>query len=280
MSRPPLIVTTPQEVMDATLGAVTVGLVPVMGTLHEGHLALIRRSDAENDDTVVCLADPSGVQVEVMTTSIADASKTGAHIFYIPEVETVFPPGFATSVHVEGLTSRWEGESRPGYFDRVSTLIAILLSQLQPTRIYVGEKHLQHVAVLRRMHTDLSLSGEIVPCPTVRDPDGLPLSSYNTALSPEDREAALAIPNALFAMQHQALEAGADIATLEANARAMIAEQPRVVLDYLAIVDPGTFEPLTELLTGARAIVAGTVGETRILDNIYLQTSVPESPEA
>lgn len=280
MSRPPVIVTTPEEVMDATLGAITVGLVPVMGALHEGHLSLIRRSDAENDDTVVSLVDPAGALLQITREDITGASKMGAHIFYVPGVETICPQGCATSVHVDGLTSRWEGESRPGHLDRVSTLFAILLNQLQPTRTYVGEKHLQQLAALRRMHEDLSLAGKVIPCPTVRDPDGLPLSSYNSALSPEDRESALAIPNALFAMQQQALEPGADIPSLEANARALIAEQPAISLDYLAIVDADTFEPLTELRTGARAIVAGTVGETRILDNIHLQTRDPESPGA
>lgn len=280
MSRPPVIATTPDEVMDATLGAITIGLVPVMGALHEGHLALIRRSDAGNDDTIVAVVDPAGAQLQVTQREIADASRTGAHIFYVPDIETVFPQGFATSIHVEGLTSRWEGESRPGHFDRVSTLFAILLSQIQPTRTYAGEKHLQQLAVLQRMHKDLSLAGEIVPCPTVRDPDGLPLSSDNTELSPDNREAALVLPTALFAMQHQALEAGSDVATLEANARMLIGEQPGVSLDYLAIIDPETFEPLTELRTGARAIVAATVGKTRILDNIYLQTGDSESSRA
>ena len=271
MPRPPIRVATPGDVMDATLGAVTVGLVPVMGPLHEGHLSLIRRSHAENDDTVVAIFDPARGAISVPEADIAEAFREGAHVFYVPETETVWPTGFSTSVHVAGLTDRWEGESRPGHFDPVTTLIVILLNQIQPTRTYLGAKHLQQLAVLSRVHGDLSLSGEIVACPTVRDPDGLPLSSYNGGLSEEERAAALAIPGALFAIQQRALEGETSTTALLEMGREIIARHPIIELDYLAIVDPKSFEPLPGVVTGAHAIVAAIVGATRIIDNVHLQ---------
>jgi pantoate--beta-alanine ligase len=270
MGREPVKTTTPDEVMDATLGAMTVGLVPVMGTLHAGHLSLIRRSDLENDDTVVAIFDPSGGIPDVSDDDIRTAWEGGARIFYRPERETIIPSGFATRVHVDGVTDLWEEEFRPGRFDRVTTFFAILLNQLQPTRTYVGEKHLQQLAILQRMHEDLSLSGEIVPCPTVRDPDGLPLSSYNARLDDAARAAALAIPNALFAMQQLAVEGERSAEKLLALGREIVAFQPPLTLEYLAIVDPETFDPVDPVETGSRVIAAGHVGDARIIDNIHL----------
>jgi pantoate--beta-alanine ligase len=257
--------------MDATLGAVTIGLVPVMGPLHAGHLGLIRRSHAENDDTIVAMVDPGGKLLDIGESDLKEAGEEGARIFYVPAPSTVYPDGFATLVQVQGLADRWEGASRLGHFDRVTTLITILLNQLQPTRTYLGEKHLQQVAVVERVHEDLGLSGEIVPCPTVRDPDGLPLSSYSSSLTGNERAAALAVPDAMFTIQQRALDGETDVATLEEGGRQIIASQPLLTLDYLAIVDPETFEPLTEVATGARAIVAATIDGTRVIDNVYLQ---------
>ena len=270
MTRPLLMTTTPPDVMDATLGAVTVGLVPVMGALHEGHLALIRRSDLENDDTVVAVFDPNGSATPISEEDMRTAHDEGARIVYRPDPETIFPDGFATHILVDGLDDRWEGEFRPGRTGRTTAYFAILLNQLQPTRVYVGEKHLQRLALLRQMQRDLSLPGEIVACPTVRDPDGLPLSSYNTRLSPQEREAAIAIPDALFAIQQRVVEGETDPEKLIAAGREILGAQTGVELQYLAIVDPETFDPVGRVVTGSRAIVAAKVGEIRIIDNIHL----------
>lgn len=270
MTRQPVTATLPSEVMDATLGAVTVGLVPVMGALHEGHLALIRRSDMENDDTVVALFDPNGPSPAVPEGDIRTAHDEGARIFYCPDPQTIFPDGFATHISVDGLDDRWEGEFRPGRSGRTTAYFAILLNQLQPTRIYVGEKHLQRLALLRRIRQDLSLPGEIVACPTVRDPDGLPLSSYNARLSPDERAAAIAIPDALFAIQHRVVEGETDPERLVAIGREIIAAQPTIDLQYLAIVDPERFDAVDRVVTGSRVIAAARVGDIRIIDNIHL----------
>jgi pantoate--beta-alanine ligase len=285
--RPPIIARTPDEVQDATLGAVTVGLVPTMGALHEGHLSLIRRSDAENDDTVVSIFvnptqfnDPGDLARYPRTPEddIERARKAGARIFYMPDVGTIYPAGFATTVHVAGITERWEGASRPGHFDGVATVVSILINQLQPTRAYFGEKDFQQLTMVRRMHRDLALPGAIIGCPTVRDPDGLALSSRNARLTEDDRAAALALPSALFAMRTRAQEGITDAAMLVEAGRDMIAAQPEVHLDYLAIVAPATLEPLSELAPGARAIAAVTVGGTRLIDNLELCPPVDEAP--
>lgn len=270
MTRPAVKATTPAEVQDATIGAVTTGLVPVMGPLHEGHLSLIRRADLENDDTIVAVFDPNGEVAPLTDDDIRTVREQGARIFYLPEPETIFPPGFATHVLVDGLDDRFEGEIRPGRSGRTAAYFAILLNQIQPTRTYVGEKHLQRLALLRRMHDDLSLPGTIVASPTVRDPDGLPLSSYNMRLSPQDRAAAIAIPDALFAIQQRVVEGETDPEALLALGHEIIAEQPAVELQYLAIVDPDTFDPVDRVATGSYAIVAARIGDTRIIDNIYL----------
>lgn len=280
MTRQPLTITMPPEVMDATLGAVTTGLVPVMGTLHEGHLALIRRSDMENDDTIVAIFDPNGEMSAIPDRDIRTAHGEGARIFYRPDRETIFPDGFSTHIYVDGLDDRWEGAFRPGRAGRTTAYFAILLAQIQPTRVYVGEKHLQRLALLRRMRRDLSLPGEIVACPTVRDPDGLPLSSYNARLSPQERAAAIAIPDALFAMQHRVVAGETDSETLLATGREIIAAQPDVELQYLAIVDPETFDAVDRVVTGSRVIVAGKVGDIRIIDNIHLDPGGVGNDEA
>jgi len=266
-------------VLDATIGAMTIGLVPIMGTIHEGHLSLIRRSDLENDETVVALFDPSGPVPEVSPRCIEMAREAGARIFYRPEPEEIFPETFGTSVRVPALANRWEGEARKGHFDRVTAWFVILLNQLQPTRTYVGEKHLQQLRILERVHADLGLSGEIVPCVTVRDPDGLPLSSYNAGLSAGEREAAVSIPQALCTIQ-QAVTAGErDAAELITAGTDIVKQQPHMVLEYLAIVQSDTFEAVETVGAGDYAIIAGSVGGTKILDAAYLdpgETGLPD----
>lgn len=264
------ILTTPEAVQDATIGALTVGVVPIMGTIHEGHVSLIRRADLENDETVVVLFDPSGDVPMPGHHEIDMVREAGGRLFYIPEPSEIFPETFSTSVRVPDLAKHWEGEARRGHFDRVTAWFVILLNQLHPTRTYVGEKHLQQLRILQQVHGDLALSGEIVPCVTVRDPDGLPLSSYNSSLSDEERAAAVSIPEAIFAIQQAATNG-------ERNAEAILAIGSEILnanellrVDYLAVVDADSFESVTEISTGDYVIVAGTLGETRILDAGYL----------
>lgn len=264
------ILTTPNAVQDATLGALTVGVVPIMGTIHEGHSSLIRRANLENDETVVALFDPSGPVPMPSVQEIDLVREAGARLFYMPHFQDIFPESFATSVRVPALAKHWEGEARKGHFDRVTAWFAILLNQLQPTRTYVGEKHLQQLRILQQVHGDLALSGEIVPCVTVRDPDGLPLSSYNSSLSEEERAAAVGIPEAIFAIQQATTNQERSAEALLEIGRDILTARELLRVDYLAVVSADSFEPVQEISTGDYVIVAGTLGETRILDAGYL----------
>lgn len=264
--------TTPNEVLDATLGAITIGLVPVMGPFHDGHVALIARSDAENDDTVVVFFDPAGGLPDITQADVMKAHAAGARIFYRPEPGTITPHGWSTIVHVTGLTDRWEGATDPTLFGRVTTLYTILLNQLQPSRTYVGEKHYQQLVVLQRLREDLSLSGEIVAVPTLRDRDGLPLGSVNRALTANQRAMARAVPQALFAMQEAVHRGARDADTVVATGQAMLDAAPDIRVDYLALVHPATLEPVRRVANGTRAIIAVTIGEARLLDTVSFMT--------
>lgn len=257
----------------------SVGFVPTMGALHEGHLALVRRAVAENDGVVVSIfvnptqfTDPADLEryPRTLERDVAEAARGGADLVYAPAVETIYPRGFATRVHVSGLTEPWEGEARPGHFDGVATVVSILLNQVRPDRSYFGEKDLQQLAMVRRMHRDLALPGVIVPCPTVREPDGLAMSSRNVRLSPEDRAAAPVLYEALTAMREAARAGERSALKLALLGAVLVRRAPRIVLDYLQVVDPVTLEPLEDVTPGARAIVAATIGDVRLIDTLAL----------
>ncbi|MGH2557601.1 MAG: pantoate--beta-alanine ligase [Thermomicrobiales bacterium] len=262
----------------AALGDAEAGLVPTMGALHAGHLALIRRAAAENQRTVLSVfVNPTQFFEPLdlaryprdLDHDVTVAASAGADLVYAPPVEVVYPPGFAVTVDVARLTEAWEGASRPGHFRGVATVVSVLLNSVRPARSYFGEKDFQQLVVVRRLHRDLVLPGEIVGCPTVRDEDGLALSSRNVRLSPEARQTAVAIPRAMFAMQDAA---GRGVRSIERlitiGRRALIV--PGLDLDYLAVVDAGSLAAVPRLTPGARAIVAATVGGVRLIDNVEL----------
>jgi pantoate--beta-alanine ligase len=272
------IVTTPAQ-LRAAMGGQPVGLVPTMGALHEGHLSLIRQSARDNPLTVVSVfvnptqfgsATDLAAYPRVLESDAARAFTVGADIIYAPAAEIVYPPGFSTTVTVAALTDRWEGASRPGHFAGVATVVAILLNTVRPARSYFGEKDFQQLAIIRRMHADLLLPGEIIGRPTVRDRDGLALSSRNARLSPDERAAAAAIPQALYTMRDAADAGETDSGRLVARGRTIIDAQPLLTLDYLAIVDEQTLEPLGVLRSGSRALVAVVARDTRLIDNLAI----------
>lgn len=277
MADPPVVVSR-AELRAALDERPAPGLVPTMGALHDGHLALISRSAAENPATVVSVfvnptqfthqGDFAGYP-RSLERDVKAAAAAGASLVFAPTVEEVYPAGFATSVEVGPLSERWEGASRPGHFRGVATVVAVLFGLVRPARAYFGEKDFQQLQVIRRMHADLALSGEVVGCPTVREADGLALSSRNARLSAESRTAAAAIPRALAAMR--ALVAGGerDVSRIDTAGREALSG-PDVEIDYLAVVDPDTLEPTPIVTPGARAIVAAVVGGVRLIDNLDL----------
>lgn len=271
----PLRVVTTREDLREAIARTRPGLVPTMGALHAGHLSLIARSASENPLTVVSIfvnptqfthRDDLARYPRNPDRDIAFAEDAGAAVIFSPEVVAIYPPGFDTTVEVGSLADRWEGVSRPGHLRGVATVVTILLNLARPARAYFGEKDYQQLQVIRRLHYDLALPGEIVGCPTIRDDDGLALSSRNTQLSMEDRARAHAIPLAIAAVRREAATGQKDGATLRHAGFSQL-DVPGVTVDYLAVVDGGTLEPLDQLRPGARLLIAADVGGIRLIDN-------------
>jgi pantoate--beta-alanine ligase len=274
-----LVVSTPLALAAEVPAGAAVGLVPTMGALHEGHLTLIRQAAAENDVVVVSIfvnptqfTDPSDLAKypRDLRRDVDLAGAAGATLVYAPEVGTIYPHGFATAIHVDGVTELWEGESRPGHFDGVATVVTILLNQVRPDRSYFGEKDFQQLAMVTRLHRDLHLTGAIVPVPTVREVDGLAMSSRNVRLSARGRAIAPAIYDTLVTMQRAVAEGERSAMRLVIAGAVLLKRFPEIDLDYLQVVDPSTLEPLDTVEPAARAIVAVTIDGVRLIDNLKL----------
>ena len=274
----PLVLKTPDEI-DHIRPDGPLGLVPTMGALHDGHASLIRVAAAECDAVVVSIFvnptqfnDPADLDRYPRRLELdrAFAGDAGATAIYAPEMSTIYPEGYATQVSVSGITQWWEGEHRPGHFDGVATVVAILLNQVHPDRSYFGEKDWQQLAMIRRMARDLSLPGEIIGCPVIRDRDGLALSSRNARLSDEERSTALVIPQALRAMQDAVGMGESDTSVLLNIGTSVLNRKPAVTVEYLALVDPETLESVDRIRTGTRALIAARVGATRLIDTMDL----------
>jgi len=258
----------------------TIGLVPTMGALHEGHLSLIRRAREQCDRVVVStFVNPAQFnersdleryprQAERDAT-LADAA--GADLLFAPSVEEVYPPGFATAVEVLGITDRLEGATRgASHFRGVTTVVTKLLCMTLPDIAFFGQKDAQQVVVIRRLVADLNLPVRIEACPTMREPDGLAMSSRNALLSSEERAHALGLSVALEAARARTAKGERSASALLEAAREAMAPFA-VELEYLALVDPDTLEPIEILTHDALLAVAARVGEIRLIDNVILQ---------
>ena len=258
-----------------------IGLVPTMGALHEGHLSLVRAARGENDVVVVSLFvnpaqfNEAGDLAAYPRDEAADARKAedaGADVLFAPPVEEVYPPGFATTVRVSGLTEPLEGEHRgTGHFEGVATVVAKLLNMAQPDAAYFGQKDAQQAAVIRRLVTDLDIPARIAVCPTVREPDGLALSSRNVHLKGADRERALALSTALKAARDAVSSGERDPVAVAAAGRAAMAALG-VEPEYVAVVNPDDLLPVERIDGAVLVAVAARVGTTRLIDNTILQT--------
>jgi pantoate--beta-alanine ligase len=275
---------SPDEI--ASCGAVgwagplgTIGLVPTMGALHEGHASLIRAAAAACGGVAVSIFvnptqfGPNEDFARYPRTFDADcalAEREGADVIFAPSVEEVYPAGAATFVEVEGLSDRLDGKSRPGHFRGVATVVAKLFIAAEPDQAFFGQKDAAQVAVLRRMVTDLRLATEIVVCPIVREADGLALSSRNIYLSHEEREWALTLSRAV--REAEALYASGERRALKFTqaARMTFAAMPQIRVDYIALVDWATLEPVEVAAPGSLFAVAAWVGATRLIDNTIL----------
>jgi pantoate--beta-alanine ligase len=275
------VVTTIAEVRAVTdtarAGGATVGFVPTMGYLHEGHVSLMAAARAESDLVVASIfVNPlqfgAGEDLDAyprdLPRDLARAEATGVDLVFTPSVEEMYPRPILTTVAVDDITARFEGASRPTHFAGVATVVAKLFAIVGPARAYFGEKDWQQVCVVRRMAADLSFPVEVVACPTLREPDGLARSSRNVYLSAEERAAAPVLHRAL---RHGAalVEAGErDPAAVEAAMAEVVAAEPLVLLDYAAAVESDTLVSPARLEGDVRLLVAARVGTPRLLDNV------------
>ena len=254
----------------------TLALVPTMGALHAGHLALVAEARQRADKVVTSIfVNPTqfgeGEDFDHYPRQeeqdLAMLREAGCDFAWLPSVEDIYPPGFATTIHVAGVSDRWEGEARPGHFDGVATVVATLLRATIPDVALFGEKDFQQLAVIRRMVTDLGMPTEIVGIPIVRDADGLALSSRNAYLSDDERRRAAALPEAL-QQARAAIRSGDNLGPTLAQAKQKLIDAGFLRIDYLALVDSATLEPLSAPAADMRLIAAAVIGTTRLIDNI------------
>jgi len=264
---------------DARRAEQTIGLVPTMGALHDGHLSLVRAARAENDVVVVSLfvnptqfneaADLDAYPRDEARDAAAAAAE-GADLLFAPSADEVYPPGFATTVHVAGLTEHLEGEHRGvAHFEGVATVVCKLLNMAQPDVAYFGQKDAQQAAVIRRLVRDLDIPVRIAVQPTVREPDGLALSSRNVHLKGADRERALALRRALEAAAESVAAGQRDPHAIERAGRAAMARLG-VEAEYVALVCPDDLRPVERVDGDVLVAVAARVGPTRLIDNTIL----------
>jgi pantoate--beta-alanine ligase len=257
-------------------GGKSLALVPTMGALHSGHLKLITEASRVADRVAATIfvnplqfganedLDRYPRQEEKDAAMLEEA---GCDLLWLPQPGEFYPAGFATTVSVKGVSDRWEGEARPGHFDGVATVVAKLLCAVRPDIALFGEKDFQQLAVIRRMALDLQLGIEILGVPTVRDEDGLALSSRNAYLSPEERSNAVELPRALNEAA-EAISSGVLVSEALAAAKARLTRAGFSRIDYVALVNALTLEPLEQAGGPMRLIAAALIGRTRLIDNI------------
>ena len=275
------VVTTEPELRSAVDSARSagqrVGLVPTMGALHAGHLSLIEAARENCDFLVVSIfVNPTqfGPNEDLtryprpFEADLAACGESGVDLVFQPDVETMYPSGFATWITVDGISDRLEGAFRPGHFRGVATVVMKLLQLVQPDVSFFGRKDYQQQLLIRRMCADLGVRGEIVTCPTVRDPDGLAVSSRNQYLSDDERKAALALHQSL-QQASRALKSGeTDVESVRGAMREQLEATPGVRLDYFTIADTHSLDELAKPQPEMIALVAAHVGTTRLIDNL------------
>jgi len=257
-----------------------IGLVPTMGALHAGHVALVQRAKRECSNVIASIFvnpkqfGPKEDFAKYPRTLEADSEKlsaAGVDALFLPDAAEIYPDGFRTYVNVEGLSERLEGRSRPGHFRGVATVVLKLLEIMQPQFAYFGRKDAQQVRIISQMARDLNLDAEIVVCPIVREADGLALSSRNAYLGAEERRAATVLHRALEAARAELVAGTRDSLHLQAALRKVLEAEPLAAVDYAEIVDADTFEPVTRVARPCYALLAVFLGKTRLIDNLYIE---------
>jgi pantoate--beta-alanine ligase len=265
-----------------------IGLVPTMGALHEGHTALVTRARQECSHVIASVFvnpkqfGPKEDYQKYPRNWEKDAEKlaaVGADALFAPETADVYPDGFRTYVHVEGISERLEGRSRPGHFRGVATVVLKLFQIVQPHFAYFGRKDAQQVRIISEMARDLNLDADIVVCPVVREADGLALSSRNAYLSADERKAATVLHRALVAARDELGAGVRDAMQLQAGIRRIIEAEPLATVDYAEIVSADTFEPVVRVARPSYAVLAVFIGKTRLIDNLLIEPVSPGSED-
>lgn len=256
-----------------------VGFVPTMGYLHEGHLVLVRRAKAENSSVVVSIfVNPTqfGPQEDFNKyprdpqRDLAMLEKEGVDIVFMPSVAEMYPPEFSSWVDVGKIAERLEGASRPGHFRGVATVVAKLFNIVQPDRAYFGQKDAQQLIVIKKMAAELNMNLEVVAVPTVREPDGLAMSSRNTYLNPEERKAAVVLYQALTLAQKLWSQGEKDTQAIRQQMTELIQKQPLANIEYISIANAETLDELDRVKPPALVSLAVKIGRTRLIDNVVV----------
>ena len=280
------IIRTIEEMRQASRGARTVGslgLVPTMGALHEGHLSLVRRAGDQNQVVAASIFvnplqfgpnEDLAKYPRSFDDDCAQLEREGVALLFAPTPEEMYPHANGvkpqTTVDPGPIATRLDGASRPGHFVGVATVVAKLFHVIEPDRAYFGQKDAAQLAVLRQMVRNLDFGVAVVGCPIVRDGDGLALSSRNRYLSAEERETALVLPRTLRALEDRIEKGIHDSESLRSNLRPLSEASENLKLDYLEIVDPNTLLPVSEAIPGVLVAIAAKVGETRLIDNFIV----------
>ncbi len=256
-----------------------VGFVPTMGCLHEGHLSLVRQARAENRSVVVSIfVNPTqfGPHEDIERyprhpkRDLTLLESEGADIVFIPSASEVYPQRFNSWVVVDKLSQRLEGAARPGHFRGITTVVTKLFNIVRPDRAYLGQKDAQQAIVIRKMVSDLNMSLEIITLPTVREPDGLAMSSRNSHLNTEQRQAATVLYRALTLAQNLWSQGERDTERIRQEMLTTLQKEPLATIDYVSIADPETLDELKKVKSPALVSLAVRIGNTRLIDNIVL----------
>lgn len=260
-----------------------IGFVPTMGALHEGHLSLIRRSKEENDRTIVSIFvnktqfGPGEDFQKYPRSRESDLEKVSAlHIdaVFMPDNNEMYPEGFSTVIDIGAIGKILCGVSRPGHFNGVATVVAKLLNIVIPDRVYLGQKDYQQTVVIKKLVRELDFNTAIIVCPTVREPDGLAMSSRNTYLNENERKAALIIYRALKLGEGLIHAGDADnVSTIKKAMEALIKTEPLAKIDYIEVVDPQSLDPVKRVIFAAAICSAVKIGNTRLIDNVIVEKS-------
>ncbi|MXX52964.1 MAG: pantoate--beta-alanine ligase [Dehalococcoidia bacterium] len=255
------------------------GLVPTMGYLHEGHLSLVRRCREDNATAVASIfvnptqfgpSEDLSTYPRDMEGDLAKLEAEGVDLVFAPDASEMYPEGFDTTIDVGDIARRLEGEHRPGHFQGVATVVCKLLTIVRPDNVYFGQKDAQQCLVIKRLNADLDLGAEVIVLPTVRDPDGLAMSSRNAYLSDGDHEAALSLYRALSLAESLYSEGVRDGDAMRREMLALLESEPSATVEYVSIADAGTLEELESVDRSALVSMAVRIGRVRLIDNVVL----------